>query len=109
MTMNIVELIDDFEDNILFDATGTQLKVARSAAAHSLIDIAERGTLKVLAAHLRENVLHLEYDLPTAWGMLLSDIGLKLGIRTYPAEWDDLSSWISWAEYYASSTAPTAA
>ncbi|MDD5437684.1 MAG: hypothetical protein PHC70_00880 [Patescibacteria group bacterium] len=97
---DLVRLIRRFEDDIKYDAHSTLIKLSRSKAAEELAKTADRTTLAKLANHLRENSPSggIYADLPIAWCMLLNDIGHRLSLKPTPDRFNDLPSWIAWAE-----------
>jgi len=103
---DLVRLIRRFEDDVRYDAHSTLIKIARSKAAEELVRTVDRVTLAKLVYHLRENSPSggIYADLPMAWCMLLNDIGHKLSLKPTPDRFNDLPSWIAWAERNSQAT-----
>lgn len=95
------ELIERFENDIIFDAHSYCAKFERSQAQKEL---RRRGrqALGDILNHLKL-ILPISGDIQTAWGHLLCLIEPSVDpVKSGPNELKDTQDWISWAEKFAS-------
>lgn len=99
--MSPKELIEKFERNMNYDCHSFNARFSRSAAR---IELARRGAaiLGAIAAHLREHPPTDQFDIKTAWGLLLHEIEIEIDPkRSGPQKFADAEGWIAWAERFA--------
>lgn len=96
--MDFAELIEKFEGDILYDAHGYIARFGRSLHQKELVRRG-RDALPAIVAHLKANPPGSFMDLDTAWGHLLSGIGIEIDPNgSESLMFKDTPKWIAWAE-----------
>lgn len=99
-TSTTKELIERFENDIIFDAHSYRARFERSQARKELCQRGKQA-LRDIVDHLK-SALPLSGDIQTAWGHLLCLIEPTIDSnKTGPNELKDTEGWISWADKFA--------
>ena len=98
---SVVELIRQFERDIVYDCHGYTARFERSDAQKELCRRGRR-VLRPIIDHLRANPPVDFMDLKTAWGHLLNWIEVAVDPeKSGPQKLRDTEDWLLWAERFA--------
>ncbi len=100
MSENILELIEQFEKDIIYDCHNLGTRIRRSEALKSLVKTGQQA-LRPIINHLKENSPS-DPRLKNAWGSLLNLIEIEIDERkSGPQKLANTEGWIAWAEKFA--------